>query len=146
MKEGMLFLSFVLCLTSCGIESFEQEISLNPPLGLVATVNGNGDIILSFWGMNNEPYFEGYNIYIASTMEDALQEKGEKIPGPGEQQATMPNIPVMNQATSFSYMVTKDARGNPLESGITYFFYVKAYSAQYNVQSPRSNITNATKP
>jgi len=135
-----------LGLVSCGIESFEQEISLNPPLGLEASVDGDGNIVLAFWGMNNEAYFEGYNIYIASTMDDALQEKGEKIPGPSEGQATMPNIPVMNSATRFSYTVTRDAHGDPLVSSMTYFFYVKAYSGQYNIQSPRSNVTNATKP
>ncbi|NPV38468.1 hypothetical protein BREVNS_0292 [Brevinematales bacterium NS] len=146
MKWKGLGIALLLFLASCGIESFEQEISLNPPLGLSATTNGDGDIVLSFWGMNNEPYFEGYNIYIASSMQDALEDKGEKIPGPSENQATMPNISVMSSVTLFTYTVTKDAKGDPLVSGVTYFFYVKAYSAQYNVQSPRSNITNATKP
>ncbi|MCX7881688.1 MAG: hypothetical protein N2314_00495 [Brevinematales bacterium] len=146
MKPRGLLLCLVVMLTACGIESFEQEISLNPPLGLVATINADGNIVLSFWGMNNEPYFEGYNIYIATSMQDALEDKGKKIAGPSENQATMPNISVMNTATSFTYTVTKDGNGDPLMSGMTYFFYVKAYSAQYNIQSPRSNITNATKP
>lgn len=136
----------VVGLTGCGIESFEQEVSLNPPLGLSATTNADGNIVLSFWGLNSEPYFEGYNIYIATTMQDAIEEKGGKLPGPSENQATMPNIAVMNTATLFTYTVTKNAQGDPLVSGFTYFFYVKAYSAQYNIQSPRSNITNAMKP
>ncbi len=141
---GIVLLVFLV--TGCGIESFEQEISLNPPLGLEATIDVDGNIELSFWGFNNESYFEGYNIYIAATMEDALQDKGGRIPGPSEGQATMPNISVMNEPKRFTYTVTKNTNGDPLQSGVTYFFYVKAYSAQYNVQSPRSNITNATKP
>ncbi|URA10188.1 hypothetical protein [Thermospira aquatica] len=146
MKRWHVIVFWVFLVTGCGIESFEQEISLNPPLGLEATVDGNGDIELSFWGMNNEPYFEGYNIYIAAAMEDALQDRGGRLPGPSENQATIPNISVMNEAKRFTYTVTKNTNGDPLQSGVTYFFYVKAYSAQYNVQSPRSNITNATKP
>ncbi|MFN3660773.1 MAG: hypothetical protein ACK4TN_06005, partial [Brevinematales bacterium] len=81
-----------------------------------------------------------------SSMQDALEDKGEKLPGPLENQATMPNIPVMSEARLFTYTVSTDAKGDPLVSGVTYFFYVKAYSGQYNIQSPRSNITNATKP
>ena len=141
-----LVLSLFFVLSACGIESFEDNLSLNAPLGLTATTNDSGNIVLSFWALNDEPYFEGYNIYIATSMQDALEDKGEKIPGPSEGQATMPNISAMTTATLFNYEVTKDAHGSPLSSGITYFFYVKAYSGQYNIQSPRSNITNIQKP
>jgi len=76
-----LVLSLFFVLSACGIESFEDNLSLNAPLGLTATTNDSGNIVLSFWALNDEPYFEGYNIYIATSMQDALEDKGEKNTG-----------------------------------------------------------------
>lgn len=128
---------------SCGIESFEPTIDLKPPLGLTASNISNG-ILLEFWGLNDESYFEGYKIYIAESLNDLLQNKGGVLPNsddPGK--PTMPNIPPMTEATRFSYLVKNFTNNNqPLILSNSYFFYVKAYSAQYNIVGKPSNITN----
>jgi hypothetical protein len=64
-----------LVAASCGIETIQPLIKLNTPLG-VETVCSNNKIYISFWGLNNETYFSGYDLYVALDTEQYNNDKG----------------------------------------------------------------------
>ncbi|GEM_PF-1367245 len=144
-------ISAYLCASyfGCGIETYQQVSTLASPLGLTAveTNFGSGNIIfLQFWGLNNEPFFSGYYIYMAETPNDLFIGNGMPLLNTQGQvgRPTIYNIPPMTSAQQFSYTVTYYTNYTPLQSGSTYFFFVKAYSYEYNIYSDPCNVTNVT--
>ncbi len=149
MKKPALFFLLSFLLSSCGIEGFEAEYKLNPPLDLRAEVVSN-EIRLTFWAYNSESYFSGFSIFMASSADDLQQKKGFRIPNKENypNRATIwQNIQPMSEPTEFSYLVTEDliredANNKDLISGFNYYFSVRAYSESYLIYSKDSNITN----
>ena len=149
MKKTALFFLFGFLLSSCGIEGFEAEYHLNPPLDLRASIVSN-QIYLTFWAYNSESYFSGFSIFMAASADDLQQNKGILIPNIENypNRATLwQNIQPMSEPTKFSYFVTEDLiNGDPnnrdLLSGFNYYFSVRAYSESYVIYSKDSNITN----
>lgn len=134
-------LALTLSLSSCGIESFEPVIGLTPPLGLTLS-NISNMIRVQFWGFNNETYFEGYTIFMAVNQSDLVNNIGYPVPPySGEtNQPTLPNqIPVV-LATRYSFDVSHYTNLTALIHDQYYFFYVKSYSAVYNIYSRPSEI------
>lgn len=131
---------------SCGIETIQPLIKLNPPLG-VETVCSNNKIYITFWGLNNETYFTGYDVYVALDTEQYNNDKGfyytnaEGIQGnPTIWEGIIP----VSSATKYTYVVDKYYDLEDFQNGLDYFFYVKAYSAGYVIHSDRSDYSKVT--
>ncbi len=135
-------LFFVLLATaSCGIETFQPLIELNPPLGVETELISN-KIYIKFWGLNNESYFSGYDIYVALDDTSAQNGTGFKYTnseGIQEKPTLWENINPVSVATQYTFVVDKYYDLQPLVDNIDYYFYVKAYSIEYNIHSGRSD-------
>ncbi len=142
MRFALLMFLIVLMGVSCGVESLEPDYSLNPPLGLTAESVSNG-IKLSFWGLNEEDYFNGYVVYIGRKREDVIEKK-YKVKNDSNDLPTI-IMGAFSVASNITYVVTRDQDGNALLSGEVYYFAVAAYSKTKDVYSPISNITNAVR-
>jgi hypothetical protein len=143
----VLFVVLLLSLQSCAIDSFEPVIDLKPPLGLSLLIASNStNIHVSFFGLNDEPYFEGYRIFIVPlsvSAWDPLNPVGFMVPNSDpNQSSTLPNEPKVSSAKMYSYDVAVYSNGQPFLTNANYFFYVMAYSAVYNIMSKPSNLTN----
>ncbi len=141
-----------LIFTACGVESFEPEIKLNPPLDLSATNNSPGQILVNFEGFNSEDYFSGYDIYIATSVDDLNNNRGYLVYRPdgssSTNQPTLDATPV-NSETPFTYVINKrtfptnyNLTTGSIQISSTYFIYVKAYSVLYNLYSNPCFYTN----
>ncbi len=150
---AQLFISMFLTL-SCAIEDFNSTPNLNTPLGLgaVYTTNSatNAVIRITFWGLNNETYFSGYEVFIAESLSDLTNEINSYRVLPninGESNSITSNsttiIANMTEATYFQYDISYDTNFVTL-ANITYYIWVKAYSATFGSYSLPSNWTNAT--
>ena len=146
-KFYLLSLVFLLFLISCGVETPEAQITLAAPLHLVAEnvfTNGASVILLQFDALNNESYFDGYNIYMSDNQNDLLSDKGSLILNSlgDKSKPTIPNLTAQSSASTFFFTVTTFTNNQPFISSNTYWFEVKAYSTRYGKASPPSNITN----
>lgn len=142
---------------SCAIEDFSSVPTLNTPLGLVAfshtNISGsqsNRVVRLQFWGMNNEIYFSGYEVFLAESLNDLTNATGSYRVLPnanGESNAFSNDLSVManpvTEATLFTYDVYRDTNLSLLNDGQTYYFEVRAYSYTWGNYSLPSNRTNA---
>ena len=163
------FVFSVILLQACSVESFDVDASLKPPIGLTAdfttnivtNINGsttnvltNGDIQITFFGLNDETYFTGYEIYIATNASEISNENMSfhALPNKnGETNADETNsvtiegsgIGPVTEATAYHYDMTEDTNQTALVDGQLYFIKVKAYSRSMKVFSLSSNITNA---
>ncbi len=136
-----LFSFFILLLiyNACSVEQFEPPIKLVAPYPLIA-YNSNQMILLQFYGDNKENYFSGYVIYI-STNANSGWTNVKNAPGDSTT-ITMPLV-TMTAVNLFTYWIQSNIVDPViLGQGANYYFYVAAYSAQYNVYSLPSNITN----
>lgn len=138
-----VLLFMLISLTSCGIESFEPVVALNPPLGVTLSNINTNQILVQFWGFNDETYFEGYNIYVALNSATLVSNGGYLHPREGGSTniPTMWNIVPVSTATHYSFTVTKYTNAD-LVQDITYFIYVKAYSDVYYIESGPSEIAS----
>ncbi len=132
-----------LCCAGCGIEGYQPVNTLSSPLGLTA-VETNSQILLQFWGENDESFFSGYYIYMAETIND-LEGSNAMVLLNSDGRAGKPtiyNVVPSTSAQQFSFTVTHYTNNSSLQSGTTYYFFVKAYSGEYNIYSDPGNITN----
>lgn len=156
--------------TACGVEDYNYEIKLKPPLGLKAqnwtnittnatVVSSNMVIKITFYTYNDESYFSGYGVFLADTLADLTNESGSY--------RMMPNSKLLtNQSTYYgmtavttepllrTYLLTYDTITNavitnityqvavPFVNGQEYWIHVKAYSYTYLTYSLPSNPTN----
>ncbi len=136
----------LLVLAGCGIETYQPVVNLSSPLGLIAYETNSNAIVLQFWGENDETWFSGYDIYVAETQADLQANNGMRLLNTDGKtdKPTIYNVPPMTSARQFTYTVSYYTNFTPLQTGTTYFFFVKAYSQQYNIFSDPSNITNVT--
>jgi hypothetical protein len=147
MKKYFFFAVCIIvsALTSCGVESLTVDSKLASPLGVALTNVGNNSIgiVVRFWAYNNETYFSGYNIYIATNA--AILQNGTGFwVARADGTASMPTVPYspMTTASLISFTVTNYTNSASLSESNFYYFYVTAYSATYSVESLPSNITN----
>ncbi len=113
-------------------------------MGLSAVKTNGNQIFLQFYALNDEDYFSGYFIYIATTIY-ALQGNQGFIVQNSEGTTNKPTIfsvAPMSSVKIFTYTVTSYTNNQALIPGTAYYFEVKAYSDQYNSYSDPSNITN----
>lgn len=145
-KYNLVLILGILLLVSCGIESFEPEYRLNPPLGLTAETVSNG-IKLTFWGLNPEDYFSGYQVFVGTSYDEVrTNDRSKRVPNNSGDFPTIIVTP-FNTSTKFEIVITYTTNLNePLVSGLEYYFSVAAYSKRYDIFSPLSNITNAKAP
>ncbi len=143
---------------SCAIEDFNTTPALNTPLGLTARFTTNYSsttnriIQIRFWGMNNETYFSGYEIFVADSAADLtnMTNSYRKLPNAnGETNVSTSNdLTIManpvNEPTWYSFNMTVDTNQAPLVDSQTYFIWVRAYSYTWNSFSLPSNWTNVT--
>lgn len=139
-------LLMILTLSQCGIQTFEPIIELNPPLALTAellTDQYPNRIQLQFWGLNNEEYFSGYNVYVADGPTETELAAAEVYPNPsGDEDKPTVETPPVWEATLYTVILEKEYDYTELENDEYYYFYVKSYSQEYNLTSDRSNYTN----
>ncbi|MGC8765576.1 MAG: hypothetical protein ACP5QT_06790 [Brevinematia bacterium] len=134
-----LFLILVLVLFSCGIENPESAMEFGAPLGLEAIVSNDG-IFLSFYGFNNETYFEGYNIYISENKAELenFSVLGRRILSneTATNKPTIEQTPFSSGPRTFTFFLTKDYYTTTNNTSVmsetlllsnTYFFTVRAY-------------------
>ncbi len=138
MKKNLISLITLLFLYACGIENPEAAIEFNAPLGLSA-IKSNNSIFLSFWGFNNETYFEGYNIYISLNNADLVNFNilGERVLSnqTATNKPTIEIAPFSDGPRYFTFEVTTNYfittnntsyESKYLMGGRTYFFTVRA--------------------
>lgn len=133
-----IFYFLLFFLLTCGIENPEAAIEFSAPLGLEA-YKSNYSIYLTFYGFNNETYFEGYNVYISLNNADLINFSilGERIIS-NQNSVNKPTIevnPFSDGPRKFTfevptnYFVTTnntDYISKYLTGGSTYFFTVRA--------------------
>lgn len=155
MKAVVRVSIFVLLLfaASCGIESPEATVDLAPPLGVSVTEVSN-QMIVHFWGYNNEDYFSGYQIYISDNPANLVGDIpplsagllvnlngytndptiiADRLSSPRLFAFTnQPSIYIISNASKF--YVT-------LNTNFTYYFNVRSYSQLYKIVSRRPSDT-----
>ena len=148
MKFSLLPLVSVLIfllvgLNGCGIESFEPTVSLNPPLGVTLSIAGTNQILVQFWGLNDETFFEGYNIYVGLNETELKTNGAYRHPrSTGDTNIpTMWNIAAITTAAHYSFTITKYTNAD-LQKDITYFICIKAFSDVYYTESYPSDIAS----
>lgn len=135
----------VFLFASCGVETITVTPKLASPLAITLSNvgGGNNGIVIRFWAYNNETYFTGYNIYMAMTNTVLLNGSGywaNRADG-SSNAPTLPYSP-MSTATLISYTITNFTNAIQFTHNSNYYFYIKAYSSTYGVESKPSNITN----
>lgn len=147
MKKLILIISFFF--SACGIEVPQPIPRLYAPNGLVVKNVQDGGIPastfrLTWWGVNPEEGFVGYNIYYATNSADASSYKnGTRIlcTNFNPKQATVVVKPPFNQAKQFTYDIKKFYYANKADlftNGYTYWFWITAYNSVRNLESPPS--------
>ena len=140
-----LFYFTLMVISACGIETIQPVIELNPPLGLTAETTTNG-IELWWWSVNPESYFYGFDVYISENKEDLRNNKGHKIPnsdGDVNNPTLWRGVTHSSNAIRYHLVLKQNYNYQPFNN-ISYYFWVKAYTKEYNLHSKPSNITNTT--
>lgn len=145
MHKIIFILTLFLSFSKCGLEVPQPIPRLYPPNGVRVFNAGAGKpstVRLTWYGVNPEQQFSGYNIYYTDDIANATSYNGTKILclqfNPS--QATLPVHP-FNVAKKFTFDITKFYYANQGElftEGKEYWFYVKAYNQIRNIESPPS--------
>ncbi len=141
MKKYYLFL--LLFLSYCGLEVPQAIPRLYAPNGVSVENNGYSEVQVTWWGINPEEEFSGYNIYYTDNITDAYSFTGTKILciNFNPKEPTSPVKPPFNVAREFSYNINKYyySDGSALfTQGKEYWFFVKAYNFNRDLESPAS--------
>lgn len=141
-RRPWLLLSGLLLLwvAGCGIENFESQTELHPPLGLTAS-SSNRKVYLHFKAYNDEEFFAGYNVFIGVDGEEIRAQKNSLK---NEQTDVYPFYPMspFDEIREIVIVVSKNTDGNTFQVGSDLFFGVAAYDAQNKQNSKSSNPTN----
>lgn len=151
MKKGLTVIIAILLLASCGIETVQQDIRLKPPLGLSVTTNLGGGILLSFWTLNNESYFDSFKIFVTTTSNEAVLDLGSGNYGRGDlisninRDANNPTLTINNvlpvtSASNISIIIPPEIYF--ISNHMTWYFFVKSYSSLYTVASKASEVAS----
>lgn len=133
-----LFLLLVvnfLVFFSCGVEEFLPPDYLRP-VSDVKAYPGNNQLTLSFKSQNSESKFDGFNVYLSRS--SALI--GQNLTAVRNND-TLPTV--ISSASSIALndsvliQLDKDANGDPIQNGITYFLAIRAH----NVDSYESDLS-----
>lgn len=144
-KKIILSVILMTIAGACGIEGIQSVIRLNSPLGVkLESVSNNTAIKVTFWGLNDEDFFSGYDIYIAANTSAAEAGSGLKCQNLNMDwsKPTISGLSPVTVATQYTYVILYNVTNNtdyPFKTTIDYFIYVKAYSEVYNVHSGRSD-------
>lgn len=143
MKRILFLIPLLAALLSCEVETLDPgDVVLNPPLGLSLS-NVTGGFALSWYAFNDEQFFTGFQILCTTNAEDILSNRAPMVPNTASTNLfyTM-SASVMSYPGAFSYTVTAYPDGSAFQSGVTYYFAVRSYTAQFGVSSLPSNLTN----
>jgi len=154
MKKIISLLTFLIF--SCGIENPESAVEFGAPLGLQSWLS-NSSIYISFYGFNNETYFEGYNVYISDNPADlvSFDKLGRKVLK-DENSSNKPSIemtPFSDAPRQFFFEIrttyyytlinSQSVLNENLSPGTTYYITVRSYGN--NVLSKKyANIVSIT--
>ena len=143
-----LLIVIFLFFSSCGIEVPQPVPRLYTPNG-VQVLNASkitgvpaATVRVTWYGLNPEEGFSGYNIYFTDNIADANALKGIKIlcKNFNPRQASFVVSPPFNVSRSFSYDITKFYYndGELFTNGKQYWFFVTAFNQVRNLESPPS--------
>ena len=146
MKKSLIII--FLFFSSCGIEVPQPIPRLYAPNG-VQVFNAASEagvpaatVRITWYGLNPELEFSGYNIYFTDNIADANALKGVKIlcKNFNPRQASFVVSPPFDVSKSFSYDVTKFYynTGELFINGKEYWFFVTAFNQLRNLESPPS--------
>lgn len=145
MQKKLLLIFLFSFFSHCGIEVPQPIPRLYSPNGVQASNAGNppSTVRLTWFGVNPEEGFSGYNIYYTDNIANAESYRGTKILclNFNPRQATVPIRPPFNLARQFSFNITKFYYANQGElftEGKEYWFYVTAFNQVRNIESPPS--------
>jgi len=151
--KNLILLFFLF--TACGIEVPQPIPRLYAPNGLIVENSKSSSGIppstfqLTWWGVNPEEGFSGYNIYYVTNHADAsAYRNGTRILciNFNPQQATLVVKPPFNRSRLFSYNIKKFYYANQGElftQGKEYWFWITAYNNVRNLESPASQFYSA---
>ena len=136
-------MAVVLLLFSCGIQGYVPPKNLKPPLFPFADIISN-QIRVTFYAFNDEDYFDGYGIFIADSLDSGVKDTGNLISNRDGvvDKPTIYNVPAMTVATQISFLIERNYNNERFTINGKYYFYVKAYSFQYQFYSDSSEVTN----
>lgn len=143
---------FLLLFSACGIEVPQPIPRLYAPNGLRvenvyktvgSTQEAQARLRLTWYGVNPELEFSGYNIYYTSNYADAVAFRGTKILCRqfNPRQATLVVRQPFDEAQYFDYEIKKfyyAGQGELFTEGTEYWFFIKAYNQTRNIESPPS--------
>ncbi len=150
--KKFLILTFIF-FSSCGIEVPQPIPRLYSPNGAQArNVFANGVpqaiIQLTWYGVNPEEGFSGYNIYFTDNEADATAFKGTKLlcKNFNPRQATLVVPQPFNKSRPFSFNIKKFYynQGELFTQGSQYWFFITAFNQVRNLESPPSMWTTVT--
>ena len=143
-----LLIIIFLFFSSCGIEVPQPIPRLYAPNGVqvlnASAVTGvpASTLRVTWYGLNPELEFSGYNIYFTDNIGDATANKGIKIlcKNFNPRQASFVVPRPFNVSRSFSYDITKFYynTGELFTAGKEYWFFVTAFNQVRNLESPPS--------
>lgn len=146
MKKSLIII--FLFFSSCGIEVPQPIPRLYAPNGVqvfnAATAGGSAATVrITWYGLNPELEFSGYNIYFTDDINSAASYKGVKILcrnfNPRQASFVVPRP--FNVSRPFSYDVKKfyySSNTELFKNGTTYWFFVTAFNQVRNLESPPS--------
>ncbi len=144
----IILLMFISLPFSCSnISPLNPTASLQPPLGLKASIGIDKFVVLTFYSANNEDDFDGFNVYISESNNVAATISSALPLTPDGIVPTIRSKPLDVDSNKLrAYTVSyRDNKGTPLSSGVRYYFILRAHSSNSQV-SPPSNEASALVP
>lgn len=134
---------FFLCLLSaaialsCDLNNFAPAIPLHPPLGLTLS-SSNSRIIASFWAMNDEEFFSGYNVYMGRNHTQASN-RTDFVPN---STGGLPSFPFgkNEEVQRRTCVIEHDPTGASLTPGTLWYITVSAWDYRYSTNSALGEI------
>ena len=147
MKKTLII--FFILFSSCGQEIHQPVPRLYAPNGvqvynsLLGTGVPAATLRVTWFGLNPELEFSGYNIYYTDNIADATALKGTKIlcANFNPKQASFVVRQPFNVSRSFSYDIKKfyyAGQGQLFSQGKEYWFFVTAFNQVRNLERPPS--------
>jgi len=120
---------------SCDLENFDTTGSLHPPLGLTLA-SSNNTVYASFWALNDEVYFTGYNVFIGDSETDVSNLSFPLSNSVG--QLPFYSTSAFTYAKQITVAISNKHDGSALSGGATYFFGITAYD---NIEADNSHLS-----
>ncbi len=125
-----LFLLF-----SCDLENYETTGALHPPLGLTL-VSSNLTVYASFWALNDESYFTGYNVFIGNSETEVSNLSYPLSNSVGQ----LPSYytPSFSEAKAITITISNQHDGSAFSGSSTFYFGISAYD---NIEADNSHLS-----